>query len=86
MALDFFQLVVCFAFPALLMIVCYSVVIKELWKSNKNMSILANANKKRETKLVSNKKQCTSLQGYVSSKIFEIESLSKFFPVFKPSL
>merc|ERR1711997_1302546 len=35
-----YQLVVCFALPALIMIVCYSVVIRVLWKSTKNMSLL----------------------------------------------
>lgn len=37
-----YQLVVCFAAPALFMIVGYSVVIRVLWKSNKNMSMLTN--------------------------------------------
>ena len=38
-----YQLVVCFALPALIMIVCYSVVIRVLWKSTKNMSLLTNS-------------------------------------------
>ena len=38
-----YQLVVCFALPALVMIVAYSIVIRVLWKSNRNMSMLTNA-------------------------------------------
>ena len=37
-----YQLVVCFAVPAIFMIAGYSVVIRVLWKSNKNMSLLTN--------------------------------------------
>ena len=38
-----YQLVVCFALPALIMILCYSVVIRVLWKSTKTMSLLTNS-------------------------------------------
>lgn len=37
-----YQLVVCFAVPALFMIIGYSVVIRVLWKSAKNMSLMTN--------------------------------------------
>lgn len=37
-----YQLVVCFAVPGLIMIIGYSIVIRVLWKSNKNMSFLTN--------------------------------------------
>ena len=37
-----YQVVVCFALPGLIMIVCYSIVIRELWRSNKNMAVLTN--------------------------------------------
>ena len=37
-----FQLVAIFALPGILMIICYSIVIRELWRSNKNMAILTN--------------------------------------------
>jgi hypothetical protein len=35
-------LVAIFALPALIMIFCYSIVIRELWRSNKNMALLTN--------------------------------------------
>ena len=38
-----YQLVVCFAVPALIMIIGYSIVIRVLWKSNRNMSLLTNS-------------------------------------------
>lgn len=38
-----YQLVVCFALPALVMIVGYSIVIRVLWKSTRNMSLLTNS-------------------------------------------
>ena len=33
-----YQLVIAFAMPGMIIVVCYSVVIKELWKSTKNVA------------------------------------------------
>jgi len=38
-----YQFAILFALPAILMVVCYVYVIRELWRSTRNINILTNA-------------------------------------------
>jgi hypothetical protein len=42
-AFAIYQFVVLFAVPGTLMVVCYSYVIRELWRSTRNMQALTNS-------------------------------------------